>query len=68
MASCWSRNAPEKNMLQIKRVFEKEEMCQKCSNFLETVNGIGQKLRKWTPPKYEIKLIKKQVNQLVHKH
>ena len=60
MASRWSCNAPEKTCYELREFFKKEEMCPKCSNFLERVNGIKQKPRKGTSPKCErIKLMNK---------
>ena len=61
MSARWSRNASEKTCYELKEFFAKEEMCDKCRDFLERVSGLDRKPRKGSSPKCEqIKLMKNE--------
>ena len=46
MSAYWSRNASEETCYELTEFFSKEEMCEKCRDFLERVAGLDQKSRK----------------------
>lgn len=59
MSARWSRNASEKTCYELREFFAKQEMCEKCRDFLERVAGLDRKPRKGSSPKCErIKLMK----------